>query len=85
MTSVWRNRLIGDTLLPDPVKRKGYSGIITEIPEWVTDPSKIPADREPRTFLIYQPYLACKKMSAQEIAKQLSPSGLAGPVHLEER
>jgi hypothetical protein len=85
VTNVWKNRLIGDTLLPEKVQRKGYSGVVTEIPEWVTDPSKIPADRKPRTFLIYQPYLECKKMSPQEIAKELAPSGLAGPVHLEER
>jgi hypothetical protein len=82
VTNVWKNRLIGDTLLPEKVKRKGYSGVVTEIPEWVTDPSKMPADRKQRTFLIYQPYLECKKMSSEEVVKQLAPSGLAGPVQL---
>ena len=82
VTNVWKNRLIGDTLLPEKVKRKGYSGVVTEIPEWVEDPSKMPAERKPRTFLIYQPYLDCKKMSSEKIVKQLAPSGLAGPVQL---
>ena len=82
VTSVWKNRLIGDTLLPDKVKRKGHSGVVTEIPEWVTDPGRIPADRKPRTFLVYQPYLSSRQMSAEEVVKQLAPAGLAGPVQV---
>ena len=82
VTSVWKNRLIGDTLLPEKVKRKGYSGVVTELPEWVTDPRKIPADRKQRTFLVYQPYLECKRVSAEEVETQLAPSGLAGPVEI---
>jgi hypothetical protein len=82
VTNVWKNRLIGDSLLPNTVKRKGANGSLFDIPAWVEDTTKLPDSRRKRTFLIYEPYIDSRKKSEEEISAMLAPSGLMGPVSL---